>query len=106
MLQSSRLPAKKTINNVTAALTFEEAFAVRKSNAGALCAVSAYREVAARLSVIAAIGGSHETRVSITKELREAVSYQTAAGDFYPIHSYNPNFWSFNLVYVGVGNNG
>lgn len=66
-------------NNVTAASTFEEAFAVRKSNAGALCAASAYREVAARLSVIATIGGSRVTSVPITKKLRETVSYQAVS---------------------------
>jgi hypothetical protein len=69
-------------NKVIAASTFEEAFAFQNTNAGPLCAASAYREVAARLSVIAAIGGYHETSASITSNLRETVSYLAVVADF------------------------
>lgn len=63
-------------SHVAAASTFEEAFAVQGSNAGILCAASAYREVAVRLSMIARIGGSHDNSVLLTKEVREMVCYR------------------------------
>lgn len=62
-------------NEVVATSTFEEAFAVQGSNAGVLRAATAYREAAARLSLIAAIGGSRDVSVMLTKELRETVSH-------------------------------
>jgi hypothetical protein len=73
--RASKLEASNASNaQAASASTFEEAFAVKTSNVGSRHAATAYREVAARLSVIGAIGGSAHSALTLTKELRERVS--------------------------------